>query len=458
MANAMGAQEAILNLPKAMVVAILSESSWNSVLKFGGASLGCRDVAHDKHLWEVLLQRHEGKAWGENNPLCGDLRNRDCRSILLRNVKEIPTELVFRLCDHEDEILHLSFSFSGIFLATASRDGFSFVYDFRSPTPTLKYRIHLNGGLGSIGSKVGWSPDDQYLALSSIKSNGSGCLEVFRVSDQECTRLWETQSGTFDLYACIHSTGLLYGSMAPADNILSTNLSVFQMNGMLTGNVLLSSELCKWQKNQFHVPVCGQKWFAAITGTNAVQNDILFCSQIAIEGSQLELIGQPIHQIENGPILAVCLTPNEDAVLVNTRPYRNESWKSNLELSQTQFDQTRATEISDVCELHLWALSDSGVQLVAQFSGHKGYTPHDSPFVLFIDTSADGEYIASGSEDCDVHVWNKSHQISHKLRGHQEVVNAVSWRRNHAGQLASASDDHTVCVWGNNFSLQDSDI
>ena len=139
--------------------------------------------------------------------------------------------------------------------------------------------------------------------------------------------------------------------MAPADNILSTNLSVFQMNGMLTGNVLLSSELCKWQKNQFHVPVCGQKWFAAITGTNAVQNDILFCSQIAIEGSQLELIGQPIHQIENGPILAVCLTPNEDAVLVNTRPYRNESWKSNLELSQTQFDQTRATEISDVCEV-----------------------------------------------------------------------------------------------------------
>ena len=198
MANAMD----LINLPKAMVVAILSESSWNSVLKFGGASLGCRDMAHDKHLWEVLLQRHEGKAWGENNPLWGDLRNRDCRSILLRNVREIPTELVFRLSDHEDEILHLSFSFSGIFLATASRDGFSFVYDFRTPTPTLKYRIHLNGGLGSvrlmlnslmhqlwlnrlmlnslvqIGSKVGWSPDDQYLALSSIKSNGSGCLEV----------------------------------------------------------------------------------------------------------------------------------------------------------------------------------------------------------------------------------------------------------------------------------------
>lgn len=301
----------------------------------------------------------------------------------------------------------------------------------------------------SVGSKAAWRPDDTVLAVSSIRhSNGDGLLEVFEVDLTSYRLLWSSHSLTFDLYACLHRTGLLYGTMQQAHDPLSTNLNGFKYNGTSTGVVQLQSQLCKDQKNQFHLPICGERWLVAITGTNAIQNDILFASRILTDNEGgVELVGPAIHQIETGPILATQFTPNEDGILANTRAYLNDSWKLNLDLDATDYDRSVATEISNECEVHWWGLSDSGMQLLARFRGHQGLTPHDSPFVLFMDSSQDGEYIASGSEDKNVHVWHVSHTNSHQLEGHTDVVNAVSWRPGALGELASASDDCTICVW-----------
>lgn len=386
------------------------------------------------------------------SPVYSGKDSRDCRALFKRHVANIPSHLMYRLCDHDDEILHIEFSHNGQLLATASRDGFSLVYDFVCTPPRLLHRISLDGGLGSVGSKVGWSPCDTYLAVSSIKRlTGQGCLELFEVNRERYTLLWRAASLTFDLYASMHKNGLLYGSLhnSPTDP-LSNTLMNYTFEGECTGEICLDSTHCKEQKNQFHLPVCGDQWLTAITGTNAIQNDIIWLSRLELDNGTPRLLGEPSYKIESGPILSLRLTPNEDALLVNVRPYANDDWKKNLELDCSEFEQSVATAIKQECEVHMWSLMGGRIEMLGIYTGHRGFTPHDQPFVLFMETTEDSEYVASGSEDKCVHVWHKGHKRSHRLAGHTDVVNAVSWQKRVPGMLASGSDDGTVCVWGAN--------
>eukprot|EP01084_Bolivina_argentea_P158609 276265_1 len=57
-------------------------------------------------------------------------------------------------------------------------------------------------------------------------------------------------------------------------------------------------------------------------------------------------------------------------------------------------------------------------------------------------------YVASGSEDCKVYIWNRlTADLITSLRGHTGPVNAVAWNPAAPGILASASDDRTARLW-----------
>ncbi|KAL9252340.1 WD repeat-containing protein [Drosera capensis] len=58
-------------------------------------------------------------------------------------------------------------------------------------------------------------------------------------------------------------------------------------------------------------------------------------------------------------------------------------------------------------------------------------------------------FIASGSENSQVYIWNRrcSEPIAN-LSGHTLTVNCVSWNPKWPQMLASASDDHTIRIWG----------
>ncbi len=62
---------------------------------------------------------------------------------------------------------------------------------------------------------------------------------------------------------------------------------------------------------------------------------------------------------------------------------------------------------------------------------------------------ADEIYLASGSEDNRIYIWNtkKETPIS-MLEGHTRPVTCVAWNPEIPGMVVSASDDGTLRVWG----------
>lgn len=59
-----------------------------------------------------------------------------------------------------------------------------------------------------------------------------------------------------------------------------------------------------------------------------------------------------------------------------------------------------------------------------------------------------GNFVASGSEDENVVIWNADRSEPVRcLKGHTGTVNAVSWNPKHHGMLASGSDDGTIRIW-----------
>ena len=62
---------------------------------------------------------------------------------------------------------------------------------------------------------------------------------------------------------------------------------------------------------------------------------------------------------------------------------------------------------------------------------------------------ADEQYLATGSEDNRVFIWNnKKEQAISVLEGHTRSVTCVTWNPEIPGMLVSASDDGTLRVWG----------
>lgn len=74
-------------------------------------------------------------------------------------------------------------------------------------------------------------------------------------------------------------------------------------------------------------------------------------------------------------------------------------------------------------------------------------TYESSSFYIKIDLSVCGNYLASGSKDSDVYIWDtKDHLKQAVLKGHRAEVTSVAWSRKEL-KLASSSDDMSVRLW-----------
>ncbi len=93
--------------------------------------------------------------------------------------------------------------------------------------------------------------------------------------------------------------------------------------------------------------------------------------------------------------------------------------------------------------LHLWDIRDKC--LVHRYQGN--VQNHFVSHPTF--GGVDENFIAGGSEDSRVYIWNKkSENAICILEGHSKPVTSVDWNPVCLGMLASASDDGHVRIWG----------
>lgn len=119
---------------------------------------------------------------------------------------------------------------------------------------------------------------------------------------------------------------------------------------------------------------------------------------------------------------------------------------------------TDRPDLDNTLEIQAWNIERSEPSL--RMKGAHGFTTKDCPFYLFLSESPCGEYIASGSEDCGVYVYHVRHGRLMRVlwNGHEDVVSMVAWNnstRRRKCLLASASDDHKICLWSSNVPERD---
>jgi len=300
---------------------------------------------------------------------------------------QIPSQALQVLCAHRDEVWFVQFSNNGKYLASASNDKSAIIWKVDEDGEILLKHI-LNGHEKAV-MMVAWSPDDCQLLTCGM---------------EEAIRRWDVESGK-----CIHvyeKTGLgpmSCGWFPDGKQILSAltdhSLCLWDLDGK-------QADCWRGQRSSKTSDFAVAKDGKLIISTNRDSTILLFNR----DTKQERLIE------EEDTITSFSLSEDGDFLLVNLINMK----------------------------IHLWNIRNDPLQ-VKQYTGHKR--------CRFIIRSCFGgseqAFIASGSEDSKVYIWHRgSGDVIQTLSGHSGAVNCVSWNPSNPHMLASASDDHTVRIWG----------
>eukprot|EP00743_Colponemidia_sp_Colp-15_P004437 GILK01004784.1.p1 GENE.GILK01004784.1~~GILK01004784.1.p1 ORF type:complete len:564 (+),score=107.43 GILK01004784.1:337-2028(+) len=301
--------------------------------------------------------------------------------------EELPSQTTRVLEKHTDEVWYLQFSHSGSLLASASKDQTVIIWDMEHPNMEP---LHVLSGHSQAVAFVSWSRDDTMLL-----SCGNDCI----------VKLWSTITGLCVRTVSQHTDCVTVCAWLP-DN-----------NSFVSGGV---------DKNIFLWHIDGTRlaqWHGARINDLAVSNDgkmmVAICSERKLRTYNLETREEESSIQESDPLTALCFSNNNKQVLVNVS--------------------------SSTAELHLWDVAEA--RLVHKYRGHKS-----GHYVIKIAFGGPNEsFVVSGSEDSLVYIWHRRQgTLLQALQGHSGTVNSVSWNPVHFGMLASASDDHTIRIWGLN--------
>ncbi|XP_077227465.1 transducin family protein / WD-40 repeat family protein isoform X2 [Tasmannia lanceolata] len=303
---------------------------------------------------------------------------------------QIPTETAQILYHHKNEVWFVQFSNNGEYLASSSSDCTAIIW-MVSEEGCVSLKHTLSSHRSPV-SFVAWSPDDTMLLTC-----GNG----------EVLKLWDVESGT-----CKHTFG---GEQSP----------------------VVSS--CAWFPDSKRL-VCG----SGEPDRCIYMWDLKGKELDAWRGVRIPKVSD-LSVTPDGERL-ICICSDKDIRIFNLRT--KTEWVISEDHSITSLSVSRDGKFLIVNlnsqEIHMWDVTGTW-DAPLKYTGHK-----QGKYVI---RSCFGglncAFIASGSENSQIYIWHrKSCKLLEVLRGHSMTVNCVSWNPTKPQMLASASDDHTIRIWG----------
>ncbi|KAI9486760.1 MAG: WD40-repeat-containing domain protein [Benjaminiella poitrasii] len=301
---------------------------------------------------------------------------------------QFPTTTIKVLRGHTDEIWHAAYSNDGKYLASVSKDKTCIVWDMKSFEVIQTFKSDVSG------SYCAWSPDDSRLLV---------CGTDFGI------RLWDPYSGI-----------LLHTFQSHQDQVTSC---VWLPDNQHFISGACDKILCLWDAD-LTIPDAQPitRWPVQRTTDMKITDD----------GKRFVTIGLDkcisVYDVDGLRITEIVKIPEEGTI---------------TSLTLTKDGRYALVNVQEVQEVHLWDLEER--EMIHKYSGQKQIT-----YIIRSTLGGHNEsFVISGSEDNHVYIWSRDHEtLLEELEGHENTVNCVSWCPIEPMQFVSASDDHTIRVWG----------
>ncbi|ORX50115.1 WD40 repeat-like protein [Hesseltinella vesiculosa] len=281
--------------------------------------------------------------------------------------------------------------------------------------------------------------DDEVWHIS-FSNDGTRMASISK--DNTCI-IWDTKSFT-KIHTLRSEQSITFGAWSPDDTMLLVCGIEHSLRLYDTGS---GSLISVFEQHEDQVTCCawlpdGAHFFSGafdmslilwnVNGSVVSKTDVkrLVDMKLSEDGSRLVTI-------DKASFVSMYQVDHLQLKLVGQFPEKSQS------ISLTRDGRYLLTNVQSPDEIHLWDLDRRCI--VRTYVGHE-----QGEFVLRSTFAGYQErYILSGSEGHGVYIWSRDYQtLLDVFPGHQGRVNCVCWYPGETAMFASASDDHTIRIWG----------
>ncbi|KAI4349321.1 hypothetical protein L6164_009923 [Bauhinia variegata] len=306
---------------------------------------------------------------------------------------QIPTETIQILTEHKHEVWFVQFSNNGHYLASSSYDCTAIIWKvLEDGKLTLKHTLSSHQNPVSF---VSWSPDD---------------TKLLTCGNAEVLKLWDVEAGI-----CKHTFG---------DNRFTVSSCAWfpDSEHFFCGSSDPEKGICMWDCDGNEIKAWRGMRMPKVIDLSVTPDGEYLIGIFLDKDIRILHLGTNAERVisEEHPITSLSISGDSKYFIVNLN-------------SQ---------------EIHMWDVGGKWDKPL-KYMGHKQH----KYVIRSCFGGLDSTFIASGSENSQVYIWNRRNSSPIEvLSGHSMTVNCVSWNPKQPRMLASASDDHTIRIWGSRLS------
>lgn len=322
------------------------------------------------------------------------------------------------LSGHGGSVTNLVFSPSGTFFATSSRDQSVVVWDIRTPKTVRR----MLKGIRGQATCLAFSPNGKWLVIGIYDGN----LRLFNVFEKDALGIIlerHNESVSHVVFTADSSLLISTGKMLP--------LRVWQPN----------HDNSVWQGESVDgltFDVQGVLW---VLSRNEQKLNFYDAKRKRL-----------VREILTEALAKICLSPDAKLIATVNQNQKLELWDT---LSGFRIQHTELSELPSAMTFH----PDGQFLALGHSSGTIQIIDLENGFISKIVQAHDGSVdclvfspismlLASGGEDCTIHLWDMIHgqQIGHDLEGHVDPVSTLAFNQD-GTILASGSWDKSIRLW-----------